>query len=244
MKSHVNELGDCSGELSCRLIPTRGGQESILLCVMFWQGAQVFRNIFIEVGILWTNLFFAMGWEEGSFTFSWGLSVALNGRKWIQKDLGLRSMAVFSGALQFCREHDWAPGRKNASLRSRRLGYAGYKNARERGAISSDFSVLASLQTFFGVRSSRIHFSSAGSWAGRQPLPSSPRAPPAFIYFSLSTKTAKLSRLEKTSAAWKRFKGITLQPWARWLFLSGLFCVQTHPSHSRFFTEGRGSRGA
>lgn len=116
MKSHVNELGDCSGELSCRLIPTRGGQESILLCVMFWQGAQVFKNIFIEVGILWTNLFFAMGWEEGSFTFSWGLSVALNGRKWIQKDLSLRSMAVFSGALQFCREHDWAPGRKNASL--------------------------------------------------------------------------------------------------------------------------------
>ena len=87
MKSHVNELGDCSGELSCRLIPTRGGQES----------------------------------------------------KWIQKDLSLRSMAVFSGALQFCREHDWAPGRKNASLRSRRLGYAGYKNARERGAISSRF---------------------------------------------------------------------------------------------------------
>ena len=81
MKSHVNELGDCSGELSCRLIPTRGGQESILLCVMFRQGNQVFKNVFIEVGILWTNLFFAMGWEEGSFTFSWGLSVALNGRK-------------------------------------------------------------------------------------------------------------------------------------------------------------------
>ena len=139
MKSHVNELGYCSEELSCRLMPTRGGQESILLCVMFWRGAQVFKNIFIEVGILWTNLFFAMGWEEGSFTFSWGLSVALNGRKWIQKDLSLRSMAVFSGALQFCREHDWAPGRKNASLRSRRLGYAGYKNARERGAISSRF---------------------------------------------------------------------------------------------------------
>ena len=139
MKSHVNELGYCSEELSCRLMPTRGGQESILLCVMFWRGAQVFKNIFIEVGILWTNLFFAMGWEEGNFPFSWGLSVALNGRKWIQKDLSLRSMAVFSGVLQFCREHDWAPGRKNASLRSRRLGYAGYKNARERGAISSRF---------------------------------------------------------------------------------------------------------
>ena len=124
MKSHVNELGDCSGELSCRLIPTRGGQESILLCVMFRQDAQVFKNVFIEVGILWTNLFFAMGWEEGSFTFSWGLSVAQNGRKWIQKDLSLRSMAVFSGALQFYREHDWAPSRKNA---------------RERGAISSRF---------------------------------------------------------------------------------------------------------
>ena len=99
--------------------------------------------------------------------------------------------------------------------------------------------VLASPQTSFGVRSSRIHF----SFAGRLPLPSSPRASPAFIYFSRSTKTAKLRRLEKTSAAWKRFKGITLQPWARWLFLSGLFCVQTHPPHSRFFTEGRGSRG-
>lgn len=62
---------------------------------MFWEGAQVFKNIFIEVGVLWTNLFFAMAWEEDSFTFSWGLSVALNGRKWIQKDLSLRSMAVF-----------------------------------------------------------------------------------------------------------------------------------------------------
>ena len=84
------------------------------------------------------------------------------------------------------------------------------------------FPVLASPQTSFGVRSSRIHFSPAG----RLPLPSSPRASPAFInYFSRSTKTAKLRRLEKTSAAWKRFKGITLQPWARWLFLSRGFSV-------------------
>lgn len=244
MKSHVNELGYCSGELSCRLIPTRGGQESILLCVMFWQGAQVFKNIFIEVGILWTNLFFAMGWEEGSFTFSWGLSVALNGRKWIQKDLSLRSIAVFSGALQFCREHDWAPGRKNASLRSRRLGYAGYKNARERGAISSRFlcpSLPADVLWGWFVTHS---FLLCGELSGEATSALVPRASPAFIYFSLSTKTAKLSRLEKTSAAWKRFKGITLQPWARWLFLSGLFCVQTHPPRSRFFTEGRGSRGA
>ena len=86
-------------------------------------GARVFKNIFIEVGILWTNLFFAMGLEESSFThLQWGLSVALNGPKWIKKDLILRSMAFFSGALQFCREHDWALSRKNA---------------RERAAISS-----------------------------------------------------------------------------------------------------------
>ena len=243
MKSHVNELGYCSGELSCRLIPTRGGQESILLCVMFWQGAQVFKNIFIEVGILWTNLFFVMGWEEGSFTFSWGLSVALNGRKWIQKDLGLRSMAVFSGALQFCREHDWAPGRKNASLRSRRLGYAGYKNARERGAISSRF-LCPSLPADVLWGSFVTHsFLLCGSWAGRQPLPSSPRAPPTFIYFSLSTKTAKLSRLEKTSAAWKRFKGIRLQPWARWLFLSGHFCARRTLLTVNFSLRGGGVEG-
>ena len=36
----------------------------------------------------------------------------------IKKDLILRSMAVFSGALQFCREHDWAPSRKKARERA------------------------------------------------------------------------------------------------------------------------------
>lgn len=134
MKSHVNELGYCSGELSCRLIPTRGGQESILLCVMFWQGAQVFKNIFIEVGILWTNLFFAMGWEEGSFTFSWGLSVALNGRK-CRKTLACVASLFF-------REHYSFVGSTTERLAAKTLaclGYAGYKNARERGAISSRF---------------------------------------------------------------------------------------------------------
>ena len=178
------------------------------------------------MGILWTNLFFAMGLEESSFThLQWGLSVALNGPKWIKKDLILRSMAVFSGALQFCREHDWAPSRKNA---------------RERAAISSRFpcpSLPADVLWGSFVTHSFLGF----SYAGRLPLPSFARGLAAFIYFSRSTKTAKLRRLEKTSAAWKRFKSITLQPWARWLFLSGLFCVQTHPPHSRFFTEGRGS---
>ena len=37
------------------------------------------------------------------------------------------------------------------------------KTRANEGQSPRDFSVLASLQTFFGVRSSRIHFSSAGS---------------------------------------------------------------------------------
>ena len=102
-----------------------------------------------------------------------------------------------------------------------------------RQTINETFNIhiiLASPQTSFGVRSSRIHFSSAG----RLPLPST-----TFTYFSRSTKTAELRRLEKTSAAWKRFKGITLQPWARWLFLSGLFCSDA-PSPQSIFHWGEG----
>ena len=48
------------------------------------------------------------------------------------------------------------------------------KTRANEGQSRRGFSVLASLQTFFGFRSSPIHFSSAG----RLPLPS----PPAFIY--------------------------------------------------------------
>ena len=78
----------------------------------------------------------------------------------------------------FFREHysfvgsttDWAPGRKNASLRSRRLGYAGYKNARERGAISSRFLCPSLPADVLWGSFVTHHFSSAGSWAGRQPL--------------------------------------------------------------------------
>ena len=88
-------------------------------------------------------------------------------------------------AWRFFREHYSFVGSTTERL-------AAKKRANERQSPYG-FPVLASPQTSFGVRSSRIHFSSAG----RLPLPSSPRASPAFIYFSRSTKTAKLRRLEK-----------------------------------------------
>ena len=221
MKRHVNELGDCSGELSCRLIPTRGGQESILLCVMFWQGAQVFKNIFIEVGILWTNLFFAMGWEEGSFTFSWGLSVALNGRKWIQKDFSLRSMAVFSEALQFCREHNWAPSRKNAH---------------ERAAISSRFLCPSLPADVLWVSFVTHSFLLCGE-------ATSALAPRLYLLFPLN-QNRQTTQVRKILCCLKKVRRHLITALGQVTFsVPRLFCVQTHPPHSRFFTEGTGVGG-
>ena len=95
-------------------------------------------------------------------------------------------------AWRFFREHYSFVGSTTERL-------AGKTRANERQSPRGH-PVLASPQTSFGVRSSRIHFSSAG----RLPLPSFPRASPSFIYFSRSTKTAKLRRLEKNLSCLKK----------------------------------------
>ena len=70
----------------------------------------------------------------------------------------------------FFREHYRYVGSKTERLAAKTLAcVAGAwatqatKTRANEGQSPRSFSVLASLQTFFGVRSSRIHFSSAGS---------------------------------------------------------------------------------
>ena len=98
------------------------------------------------------------------------------------------------------------------------------------------FSVLASPQTSFGFRSSPIHFSSAG----RLPLPSPPRL---YLLFPLN-QNRQTTQVRKILCCLKKVRRHLITALGQVTFsVPRLFCVQTHPPHSRFFTEGTGVGG-
>ena len=113
------------------------------------------------------------------------------------------------------------------------------KTRANEGQSPRGFFVLASLQMSFGVRSSRIHFSSAGP---RLPLPS-PGLARLYSLFPLN-QNRQTTQARKNLCCLKKVQRHHITALGQvTLSLPGLFCVQTHPPHSRFFTEGRGSRG-
>ena len=196
---------------------------------MFWQEPRFFRT-------------FSSKWESSGpiYFLRWGLrrvaspSVGfVSCPKWIKKDLILRSMAVFSGALQFCREHDWAPSRKNA---------------RERAAISSR-SPCPSLPEDVLWGSFVTHSFLLCGEATSALVP--PCLALLYLLFSLNQNRQTTQARKKPLLPEKGSKASHYSPGPGDSFsLGSVFrprenslLVQTHPPHSRFFTEGRGSRG-